>query len=45
MLKEELDVCVCVCVCVGGGFVCEEEHLDVFTYITKAKWNGGERGL
>ena len=25
----------------GGGFVWEEEHLHVFTYTMKAKWNGG----
>ena len=32
----------------GGGwgeFVWEEEHLHAFTYTTKAKWNGGGRGL
>ena len=29
----------------GGGVVWEEEHLRAFTYTTKAKWNGGWRGL
>ena len=29
----------------GGGVVWEKEHLHAFTYTTKAKWNGGERGL
>ena len=29
----------------GGGVVWEEEHLHVFTSTTKAKWNGGGRGL
>ena len=30
----------------GGGLgVWEEEHLHAFTYTTKAKWNGGWRGL
>ena len=29
----------------GGEFVWEEEHLHAFTYTTKAKWNGGWRGL
>ena len=29
----------------GGGFVWEKEHLQLFIYTTKAKWNGGERGL
>ena len=28
-----------------GEFVWEEEHLHAFTYTTKAKWNGGGRGL
>ena len=37
--KDELDSVE------GGEFVWEEEHLHVFTYTTKAKWNGGERGL
>ena len=29
----------------GGEFVWEEEHSYVFTYTTKAMWNGGGRGL
>ena len=29
----------------GGGVVWEEEHLHAFTSTTKAKWNGGWRGL